>query len=443
MEDKPSTRSGFLSRLPFDSSILQNAPVRRFYLAMLIVAIGFGLTLSLFVVYFAEVRHFPEIVAGALLSWQAVLTLLTTPLMGTLIDRHGPSRMLVVALPASAAAYALFAFTATIPEAIAVVCLIAPAQTAMWSSFNVLLARIVHEDVRQEAFGLSFMILNLGIAMGSLVGPSFVDIHHLRTFQFVYVGNGLFMLLGAAIFATLWSHGQSVASAVDNGSTVHAGWREVIQDRKLLRFLVCAALLLICGYGSIEAGIPLYVTQVLHHPVRTVGILFFFNTMTIIIAQIFVLGKIQGKSRSLLLGAVGLFWGASWFCATASVLFSAVGATAALCAGQIVFALGETIWSPVGPALVNDLATEELRGRYNSVSTLVFGLGGMVGPIIATLFIQAHLGVLWSITVGAGAIAGGAFATTLRKSLTAKQDGLDGKDGKFLKELLPPPQVLD
>ncbi|MGC8462039.1 MAG: MFS transporter, partial [Candidatus Dormibacteria bacterium] len=408
-----------------------------------IVSIGFGLTLALFVVYFAEVRHFPEIVAGALLSWQAVITLITTPVMGTLIDRYGPSRMLVLALPFSGVAYVLYAVTSSIPEAIGVVCLMATAQTAIWSSFNVLLARIVHEDVRQEAFGLSFMILNLGIALGSLVGPSYVNIQHLSTFQLMYLSNGVLMLVGAVLFATLWNMGQSAKQTEGDSTSVPAGWRDVLKDRRLLRFLVCATLLLICGYGSLEAGIPLYVTQVLHHPVSNVGILFFFNTVTIIIAQIFVLGKIQGKSRSLLLGGVGIFWGMSWFLATASVLFSAVGAIASLCIGQIVFGLGETIWAPVGPALVNDLAPEELRGRYNSVSSLVFALGGMVGPVIATLFIQAHLGVLWSVVVGTGAIVGGAFATTLKKALTPHQDGRVPHEVMPLPEFLPPPQLLD
>ena len=52
-----------------------------------------------------------------------------------------------------------------------------------------------------------------------------------------------------------------------------------------------------------------------------------------------------------------------------------------------VFAVGETALSPTVPAIVNDIAPEHLRGRYNAGSTLAYTTGFMFGPVITGLTI--------------------------------------------------------
>jgi MFS family permease len=48
-----------------------------------------------------------------------------------------------------------------------------------------------------------------------------------------------------------------------------------------------------------------------------------------------------------------------------------------------IFGLGETLLSPVGAAVTNDLAPDHLRGRYNAVSAAVFQVAAIIGPITA------------------------------------------------------------
>lgn len=49
-------------------------------------------------------------------------------------------------------------------------------------------------------------------------------------------------------------------------------------------------------------------------------------------------------------------------------------------AGAVVFAFGETLLSPVMPVLTNALATDELRGRYNAVGSMVWDARGHRQP---------------------------------------------------------------
>jgi MFS family permease len=97
---------------------------------------------------------------------------------------------------------------------------------------------------------------------------------------------------------------------------------------------------------------------------------------------------------------------------------------AILCLGQIVFAIGETIWQPVSPALVNDLSPEHLRGRYNAFIGIVWAGSGAIGQLGATVFIQYGEGRLWTLCLAGGAILGGLGLTTMRKVLTPLEDGL-------------------
>jgi MFS family permease len=73
---------------------------------------------------------------------------------------------------------------------------------------------------------------------------------------------------------------------------------------------------------------------------------------------------------------------------------------------MVIFAVGETLLAPTLPAIVNDLAAEELRGRYNGLSTLAWTVGFMVGPVIAGFSLGAgHASALFGGLVGACGLA--------------------------------------
>jgi len=71
-----------------------------------------------------------------------------------------------------------------------------------------------------------------------------------------------------------------------------------------------------------------------------------------------------------------------------------------------VFAVGETALSPTVPAIVNDIAPEHLRGRYNAGSSLAYTTGFMLGPVLAGLTIsQGHATALLAGLIAACCLA--------------------------------------
>jgi len=98
-------------------------------------------------------------------------------------------------------------------------------------------------------------------------------------------------------------------------------------------------------------------------------------------------------------------------------------AIVAICVSTAVFGLGETLSAPIIPSLVNDLAPAHLRGRYNAVQSLSWGISGALGPAIAGLMLGAGLTIAWLALVVSGLVVAAVLALRMRSRLTPALDG--------------------
>lgn len=406
--------------------------LRRLFAGYLCQALGNGMTLSLLVLYLHSVRGIPVSTATTLLALQAVLGLLASPLFGTLVDRVGPRPVVLGSVLLTAIGVFALGHVSTAPQAGIAMVAMTVGSAGTWGSTSTLIARLVPSEHREAAFGLYFMLLNLGLGLGGLVGATIINLQEPQTFVTLYTVNAASYLAYFAAVASLGAVGKTPGSAAPGGSAVSAqeqaqddqGWPQVLRDRALWRFAVAGLTMLTFGYGAIEAGIALFITQFVGLSERLIGVFFACNTTVIVIAQLFVISAIRNRSRTLVLAAAGVTWAAAWVLIGAALGLPSWVAAVALCLGAAVFAVGETLWSPVAPALVNDLAPEHLRGRYNAFQSVLWGVSGALGPLFTGLFLQRNAAALWAGTLAVGCLAGSWLACGLRGHLTARQDGL-------------------
>jgi len=420
---------------------IAHGPTRTMFIGLFLKSLASGLTLSLIVLYLSTVRDFPISVATALLAWQAVLALGVSPLVGTLVDRSGPRPVLLVALLIEAISLFALGQVTTWQQALLVMSVVAVGGAGIWGPTDALLARLVPSQDRSAAFGFQFMLLNLGIGLGGLIGATIIDIDRPSTFELLYALNALGFL---AMFVAVLSMGDvgglpapdpSVAADPDGSGGYGAsqgpasqapadGWATVLRDRNLRHYAAAALLMLTFGYGSIDSGVALFITQFVDLDESRIGLVFAANTAVIVLVQLPMISFVRGRSRARMLAGVGVMWALAWVLfASALPLPGWLGLGAVLLA-MSAFAVGETLWSPVAPALLNDLAPEHLRGRYNAVQSLLWGVSGTLGPLITGLFLSADLGGTWALTLAVGCLLAALLAMRLRRHLTPGQDGL-------------------
>jgi MFS family permease len=287
---------------------------------------------------------------------------------------------------------------------------------------------------RQRLFGLQFMCLNLGLSVGGLIGAVIANVADPSSFVLLYLLDAATFVVYLAILLPMRGVGVGPSRASsresdDEGESAPvpgappSGYRTILRDRAAVRLMIGSILLLTFGYGSLEVGLPVYITQVAGLDLSMVGLAYAVNAGSIVIGQIFVLSLIQGRSRSVLGTVVGLLWAASWLAIGASALVPMGWAIALILVGMLVFAFGETIWSPVAPAIANDLAPDHLRGRYNAIMSWSWALSGTLGPGLTGLLLGAGHAAAWLVLVLAGLLAAAAVIASLRRVLTPMQDG--------------------
>jgi MFS family permease len=172
-------------------------------------------------------------------------------------------------------------------------------------------------------------------------------------------------------------------------------------------------LLVTAGYSQFTSAFPAWTTGVAGAPSSLVGFAFAANTWTIGLAQLPVLSLVRGRRRTRAIAGTGLLFAACWLLVLGAGETSVKAASyAGLVAAAAVFGLGETLLSPSLPAIVNDLADEDARGRYVAVYSLSWQAGPMIGPAIAGAALAAGDGapLLLGLTLACALAAPAAIA---------------------------------
>ncbi|MGS2612979.1 MFS transporter [Micromonospora sp. LZ34] len=399
---------------------------RRILVGTLLSAIGRGLTLPFLFIYLTDVRGLTDARAGLVIGWYGAVTLALSPIGGTLIDRFGARRVVLPCLVVEALGTGSLALVDSTASAFLVMTVIAIGSSAIWSGQNTILASLTDDGERQRVFGLNFALLNLGIGMGGLTSGAIVDTGRPVTFQLIYLLDAVTYLMPALILLTLPGVGHRLAGRTAGDKPSTGGYLTVLRDRPFRRLVIFGLVLTTCGYAQIEVGFAAYAVRVVEVSPRVVAWALAGNTVMIVLAQLVMLRRLEGRSRTGALAVVGAVFAAAWLVlgaagvvGTGNALLAALGVVAC----SAIFGFGETMLSPVMPALTNALATDELRGRYNAMSSMIFGISGVIGPVTAGPLIGAADGRIWVATVVGGCLVASLVALSLRRLLTPAQDG--------------------
>lgn len=405
MTQTAQTRTGLIPRLPRAAATILAGDA--------LSALGSGMSMPFMLVYLHQVRGIDMATAGLALSTIALASFVGNPLGGTLADRFGARAALALGLTFSAAGAATLGWATGAPVAFLAATLLGLGNSIAWPAFDALLATVVEPERRSAAFAVRHATLNAGIAIGAVVAGIIVDVTRPATFEVIYLIDAATFLLFIPVLLVI-----PAAPAQASEAPVASGYRTVLRDRLFISVVGLSALVVTVGFSQYHAAFPGWATRDHGIPVSALGICFAANAATVVLAQLPVLRALTGHRRTTAVSLACAGWAAAWTLAlVAGHSGSGWPAIAGFIATMVMFGIAETALAPTLTAIVNDLAPEHLRGRYNAVSALGWTTGFFVGPAISGFAFEAHHGTALMILLITASLVGVLWATNLGRRL--------------------------
>lgn len=401
-------------------------PARALLGAELLFWLAEGLAFPFLLVYLHGARHLDLRLAGLLAAWVGLVGLIAAPHAGRLIDHRGPHRVLALGLVVAAAGAALLAHAGTALAALVACTLLGVAAAAVQPAAASLLTRLVDEAGRSTAFSWRYVVVNVGMGLGGVLGGLVAHPGHPASFTALYTLQAV--LLGAAIVLLARVPLPPAPGGTAHGRVSGRSSRgpSPLSDTGFRGAWAMAALSMGVGVMQLAHGFSFYALHALHLSPKVVGIALGANALLIVLLQLPVTRALGGRRRTEAMALLFALWAAAWL-----VLLGAAFAPEGLRAPLVVlvamlFALGETMLAPSLGPLVAALAPEGALGRYNAALSVATILGKTVAPLPAATLLSGGLAPAFFALMLLGCAAGGVVAVRTERRLPTRVNVMAG-----------------
>lgn len=353
--------------------------------------VGTGMTLPLVIVYLHESRGLGLAAAGLALAAVGAGGLVGTVAAGPMVDRFGAGWTAVTALLLSGAGTLGYLAVHGLPSAVAASLAQGAGFAGAWVAIIPLLVNAVTPGLRGDVLATNYGLTNLGLGLGSTLAGVVLAVSP-DAFGPLFVVDALTYAIFAAWLIRLGEL-RRAGAATELEAASRTGYAVVVRDPALLAATGLNLLLVTAGYAQMTSAFPAWATGPAGVSRSVVGFAFAANTWAIAVAQLPILAYVRTRRRTRAVAVAGILFALCWVIVLAAGhVATEAAASAALIAAAAVFGLGETFLSPSLPAIVNDVATEDVRGRYVAVYSTSWQVGPMIGPAIAGAALGAGAG---------------------------------------------------
>ncbi|KAE9638211.1 MFS transporter [Aeromonas veronii] len=238
---------------------------------------------------------------------------------------------------------------------------------------------------RELALHLRYFLLNLGAALGPLMGVTLGINAQQETFLFLVVSYLLLALAFGWGFRRAGSTGKPGAA----GPGLRDAIKVLLADRAFL-LLVMANLLMVLVYSQFHSPLVQYLTRAgMPQVAELVALLVATNALTVVLLQFPLLRLLsRWPVRVRLHIGMALFLAAQLLFALGDPMVRSHWFGAVL-----LLSIGETILFPLLNVLIDQMAPTHLKGSYFGASALA-GLGGAAGALLGGWILEQWSGQL-------------------------------------------------
>jgi len=354
-------------------------------------AIGSTLLFPFFALYITRKFGVGMTEAGILLGISSLFGLIGSVIGGALTDRFGRRQLILFGLVFSALSSLSFGLAWDVKILYYLVIVVGLLSRVAGPAYDAMLADIVPEAKRQEAFGITRVAFNYAWIFGTALGGFIAA----RSFLALFVIDAVLSLLVAIILFRFLPEtkpaAHSEAQKAESLLKTAAGYGIVLRDLAYMSFTLAGMIVLIV-YQQQYSSLPVYLRDVHNIDSKSYGIMLSISGLEVVLFQIWISRMIRKYPPFLM-----MMLGAFFFMAGFSMIGFVQGFPFFALA-LIVATVGEMILFPTNKALAANFAPEDMRGRYMAVYDLGWTIPATFGPAAAGLILDNYNpNLLWYI----------------------------------------------
>ncbi len=311
-----------------------------------------------------------------------IFTLLAS---GSLCDRFGRRKLMLLFAVPQVVLTAGYAYASLFTEFLLLYVLGSVISAFYDPSYSAMVADLVQPERREEVYGLSYMIANIGTVLSPPIGGFVASA---SGYPVVFLYAAMFMAAFAVIVFLLIK--ESYSHREDNRVTL-AQLPGLFRDRLFILFCFLAAMTNLV-YSQLYGLLSVY-TDHIGLPAYAFGILFSVNGAMVVSLQIPI------RKATVRIGSAKAFIAAQLLFAAGFTYFLLSRDFFQFLTGVIVLTLGEITFVPASSGFIANLSPVDMRGRYTAMSGLFFGIGGSVGTAIGFRLydVLANKELIWGV----------------------------------------------
>ena len=322
-------------------------------------------------IYASEKLGLPLSTIASLITINAGTGLISSFIAGTLADRIGRKPVMVVSLATNGIIY-LFMMRANTFGAFAILMFLTGLANPLYQvGADAMLADLIPQEKRTDAYAINRIMNNAGFAIGPAVGGFIAAVSYDYAFYGAAAGMITYslLLLVLARETLLRTHGEA-SNQEQNG-----GYAQIFRDRGFVAFVLTLGTGLIAP-GMLWVLLAVYTKKYFGMQENLFGWIPTTNALMCVFVQYFVT-QITRRHPPLKVGAIGM------------LIYAAGVGSVALMSGfwgfwlsMVILTFGELTVVPTASTYVANIAPPNLRGRYMSVYWLAWGISRSGAPLI-------------------------------------------------------------
>lgn len=234
-----------------------------------------------------------------------------------------------------------------------------------------LIADLTEKSKRMRAFSLRYTAINIGASVGPLLGAYLAVVSAKSAFMVTGIMYFIYVLI-LALMMKKYNLGNQVVGGTSKVTI--ASSLKIIGKDKALRYLILGTIIINFGYSQMESNIPQYLESSIANGVFVYSVMLSINAVMVVLLQMPISHFAESfkTMQVMMAGAVFLSAGmmafgfvTGWYTGILAIVF---------------ITIGEILIFPSSSYLVDQLATDELRGTYFGAAQFR-KIGHFLGPI--------------------------------------------------------------